>query len=196
MSDLIYLNAEFDSYASFEIALKKYCQQNAVNGIPLRFNRISSAKLKPNTFKNETLTQNTIDKFVYHNKTLVCSERKKNCSKDDKTQVNCHGRITFRYDKAKKLIIVSSLYNIHTNHSMQLNPCIAARANQLQEIINVIKKLPDDALDPVQQACETIFREWGNDNAGLTIAIIPIANEDIEPNHNELAAQALATGKF
>lgn len=176
MSSLIFDGAQFGSYAEFQSALAEYCRQNAVNGIPLHFTRQGSTLLKADTFKNTTIDQETIKKFVYQKMALVCSHRK--LSKGG--EVNCQGRISFRYDKDKKLILVSSYYGQHTNHPLQSvsiysngGASVSPRNKQLQTIFELVKKLPDDALGPVQQACETILQEWGNDNAGVTIAICP-----------------------
>lgn len=186
MSDLIFLDAEFDSYASFEVALKQYCQQAAVNGVPLKFTK-QSTKLKSDTFKSETLNQTTIDKFVYQNQRMVCVHRKKaGTTKDDDT-VNCGGRITFRYDKARKMIVVSSFEGQHTNHPNQSvampKQGVSPRTKQLNAIFNVIKKLPDDALGPVQEACEAILEKWNDDNGGVSILIKAIDKDEIDANH-------------
>ncbi|XP_055301084.1 uncharacterized protein LOC129567797 isoform X2 [Sitodiplosis mosellana] len=179
MSNLIYEGAEFASYADFEAALKEYCRQSALNGIPLQFKK-KGEKLKPGTFKGETLDAATIARFEYKKQALVCAHRKSNSG--DGNEVNCHGRITFRFDKAKKLILVSSFHGVHTKHP---NESIATkllspnqdtpRANEEKVIFDLIKKLPDETLGLVQQTCETIIREWDNgDNGGVTIAIYPI----------------------
>lgn len=119
MSNLIYEGAEFESYALFQVAFNEYCWKNAVNGIPLRFVRQNSEKLKPDTFKTETLDMETVDKFVYHNKALVCEYRTRKDGKNHGNNVNCHGRITFRYDRAKKRLLVSSFCGEHTHHPYQ-----------------------------------------------------------------------------
>lgn len=117
MSNLIFEGAEFDSYAKFKVTFDEYCRQNAVNGIPLQFVRQSSELLQMDTFKRETLDRDTIERFVYHNKALVCKYRKLNDS--DTNKINCGGRITFRYDRAKKVILVSSFIALHTHHPYQ-----------------------------------------------------------------------------
>ncbi|XP_055301167.1 uncharacterized protein LOC129567836 [Sitodiplosis mosellana] len=192
MSKLIFDGAKFESYAQFQAVFEEYRRRNAVNGIPLHFVQQSGEKLKPGTFKGKTLDQATIDKFVYKSLALVCAQRKSN--KGDGNEVNCHGRITLRFDKAKKLLLVSSFHGVHTKHPDQgismrlLRPNQSTlRANQEKVIFEVIKKLPDNALDPVRQACEAILQQWDDDNGGVTIAVYPIDNDEIEANQVDLA---------
>lgn len=117
MSDLIYLGAEFNSYTLFRAAFDGYCRQNAVNGIPLKFVRQSSELLKTDSFKGEFLNEVTINQFKYRNLALVCTHRERKGVNG--FAVKCHGRITIRFDKMKKLILVSSFQRVHSNHPNQ-----------------------------------------------------------------------------
>lgn len=197
MSNLIFEGAEFGSFAAFKAVLNTYCVQNAVNGVPLKFARQSSAKLKPDTLKNETLDQATIDQFIYQKQALVCVHRTKEGRRNG-DDINCGGRITFRLDKEKKRILVSSYFGDHTNHPNQSNAHllrnISPRERQLQSIFGTINKLPDGALNLVQETVDVVLREWSKDNIGLNIIIESIDNDQIEPNQVE--AQPLQAGKF
>lgn len=219
MSNLIYLDAEFRSYAAFEAAFKQYCQQNAVHGVPLSFVVQGGTKLKPDSFKSETLDQATIDTFVYKGRALVCTHRK---SSADENQINCHGRVTFRFDKAKKLIVISSFFGQHTNHpnrnvfdrsvfdnfrvqtnqpnqslvlpgTSHSNRIATQRELKLNTIFELIKKMPDEALKLIEEASEVVLREWGNDNVGVSIAIRAIEKDDIVDSN---AVNVRSTGKF
>lgn len=200
MSEIIFEGAEFDSIIAFENAFKTYCLQNAVNGIPLKFVIQKNVKLKPDTFKNETLDQATIDQFVYQKRAMVCVHRTKEVGNGN--EINCGGRVTFRFDKEKKLILVSSFIGDHRNHPDQSIASFLARRNitprerQLQSIIDKIKVLPDDTLNLIEETVEVILREWGKDNVGLNVAIEPIYNDENEPNQVEAEAQPFQTGKF
>lgn len=105
MSNLIFEGTEFDLYAKFKATFDEYCRQNAVNGIPLEFVRQSSELLQMDTFKDRTLDRDTIERVVYRKKALVCKYRKRNDS--EANEINCGGRVRFRYDRVKMVILVS-----------------------------------------------------------------------------------------
>lgn len=120
MSHLIYLNAEFSSYADFKSAFDEYCQENAIANIPLAFSKQTVKKLTANTFTDELpLNQQIIDRIVYKSLALVCSHHISKSSK--KIGSFCEGRITLRFIPLKNVLRVTSFIAQHSNHPSMNN---------------------------------------------------------------------------
>lgn len=175
MSNKIFVGAEFSSYREYKAALDEYCQQNAINGETLRYFRQTSNKLNQNTFKNHLLDQATISRFEYHVQSLTCEYHKSNANRSYKADPYCNGRITTRFDKQKNVLRISVFDGHHENHPTHVDTeQEQRRCQQIKSIIELVKKMPDDALTSLKLACEQMLEEWGKDNLGVDIHIVPL----------------------
>lgn len=169
----IYNQARFRSYAKFKTNLDAYCREHTVAGVPLKFLRQSHKKLATNTFKDDPLDHETINRFVYHKLSLKC-ENHESITLNENGPF-CSGSITLAYNRKKDSLIVTSF----ARHS---NRCAAIQSEhengRLNEIVKIARELPDDALALVEQVCNNIHENWDKDsNAGLAVQITPIKNE-------------------
>lgn len=178
MSDLIYLGAEFNSFQEFKTAIDEYCEGNAINGKPLHFLRQSITKLKPDTFKTQTIDQDTISRFVYHGMSFICEYHRANDHRTHKTGLYCNGRVTIRYDRLKNVLRITVFDGHHENHSAHIgtthdnvNQC---ENETIQRIVESIKRMPYNVQAIMEQACEKVVDLWDQDNAGINIEIFPM----------------------
>lgn len=162
------MGAEFATYDDYCIAFDAFCEENAVNGVPLSFTRQGSTKLTATSFKNHTVDQTTIDRFVYKNLAVVCSFHR------TRSDANlCEGRISIRYIRERNVLQVTSFVGEHNHQAGNLGH----EDSRLENIFTLIKQLPEDALSLVEQACQSILNQWGDENAGLSVVITPIKVE-------------------
>lgn len=178
MSDLIFLGAEFNSYQKFKAAFDQYCKENAINGVPLHFLRQSITKLKPDTFKSQTIDQDTISRFVYHGQSFTCEYHRANDHRTHKTGLYCNGRVTIRYDRLKNVLRITVFDDRHENHLAHIGTT-HDNVNQLenetiQRIVELLKRMPDDVLTIVEQASKRLMALWDADNDGINIHIVPV----------------------
>lgn len=177
MSQAIALNAEFQSFAAFQTALDEYCRQNSITNVPLAFVRQSSKKLAANTFGDELpLDPQIIERFIYKSLGLVCVHHRSNCSRKD--GLFCEGRITIRFVRERNVLQISSFFGQHSNHQSSMdnlqaeNSLLSQRADRLNRIFALIRQLPDDeALQLVEDTCQSISEKWDGENGGLEIYI-------------------------
>lgn len=182
MSQAIVLDAEFQSFAAFQTAFDAYCQQNTVSNVPLAFVRQNSKKLAANTFSNELpLDRQIIDRFIYQRFSMVCTHHRSNSTRKD--GLFCEGRITLRFIREQNVLRVSSFVGEHLNHRTAVdnsridNNPLAARTEQLNRIIALVRQMPDDeALDFVEDTCKNILEKWNSDNHGLEVHLIEKQN--------------------
>lgn len=177
MSRKIRVDANFSSYAEFKAALDEYCHANAVGGVPLTFIRHTSKKLKVNTFKNNPLDEDTVNRIVYNNLTLKCIHHASVTTNENGP--SCTGRITLLYNRPKNELKVTTCDG-HLNHpeTLLMKDENANNSSHLDNILRISRELPDDALALLEQVCQGIQDNWGDENtAGLTVNIVPIESE-------------------
>lgn len=184
MSQSIVLGAEFQSYRDFKTVLDKYCQQNAISDTPLAFVKQNQKRLLTNTFGNDLLDQQTIDRFVYKSLSMICMHHRSNSTNKD--GLFCEGRITIRYVRSKNVLQISSFTTRHSNHktvgiaqqpnlhssvdSSHNENSTSLRTAQLDRIFAMIQQMHDDgALNLVETICQTILEKWNGENDGLEV---------------------------
>lgn len=199
MSQLIVSGAEFQSYAAFQTALDEYCRQNAISNVPLAFVRQSCKKLATNAFADDLpLDQQTVDRFVYKNLSLICVHHRSNSS--NKNGLFCEGRITLRFVRLQNVLLISSFIAQHSNHrssmdNSHIENLPSLRNVRLNRIFAFVRQMPDDeALQLVEQTCERILEKWNGENNGLEIHLIE-KDDDASPII-KTEPQLLPAGKF
>lgn len=201
LSQSIVLGAEFQSYHDFNAVLDTYCQQNAISNTPLAFVKRNQKRLLTNTFGDDLLDQQTIDRFVYQSLSLICVHHRSNSSNKD--GLFCEGRITIRYIRSKNVLQISSFITKHSNHktehitqhpnhhasvhSSYNDSSSSLRTAQLNRIFGLIHRMQDNgALDLVENVCQTILEKWDGENDGLEIHLVEKVIND--PHQNDLPA--------
>lgn len=173
MSYRIHTGANFRSYADFKSAFDAHCWENAAAGVPLTFVRHTCKKLTVNTFKDDPLDQDTINRFVYNNLSLKCIHHETITTNENGR--SCSGRITLLYNRTTNVLSITA-FSRHSNHPIVNG--IPDGNSRLNEILKIARQLPDDALALLQQVCTTIRENWNDEStAGLTVNIVPIGNE-------------------
>lgn len=151
-------NVTFRSYAHFQRTFEAYCRENEV-----KFCR-ETRKLKSNSFPKCKIGPDTIDRFVYHKLSLKC-ENHESLSTSDGGPF-CKGKITLVYDWKKDRLIVTE-FKPHSCH------CVTIRRENahLNEIVRIARKLPNDALDVIENVVKVFDQKWQKSENGLTVRI-------------------------
>lgn len=142
--------------------------------VPLTFVRHTNKKLSVNTFKDDPLDQDTINRFVYNNLSLKCIHHETITTNE--SGPSCSGRITLLYNRPTNVLTITSFCR-HSNHPavIGIHDENANKTSRLNEILKIARQLPDDALALLEEVCTRIHQNWDSENtAGLTVEIIPI----------------------
>lgn len=143
----------FRSYADFKAAFDEYCRKNAAGGDPLTFVCHKRDKLKKNTFENDPLDEDTINRFVYSYLSLKCIHDE--CYSTNPSGPYCRGGIIIRYNRQMNVLSVTSFFKHSNHHTINDTPeANLGGGSPFYRIVEIARKLPDNVLVLLEQMCK------------------------------------------